>query len=86
MNELGKFMKNKRNDEAKTQVEYAKQIGITNVTLSKIENGEAIGSNTIRKLSKFYQIDTRNIRNLMEMETEMEDEDNEQIKPTEDIR
>jgi transcriptional regulator with XRE-family HTH domain len=72
MNELAIFMKKKRTEEAKTQVSYANEIGITNITLSKIENGEMIGSNTIRKLSKFYKIDTRDIRNLMEMEVENE--------------
>jgi len=68
MNKLAKFIKERRKDEALSQVALANKIGITNVTLSKIENGEKIGSNVMRKLSAYFNIDTRQLRNLMNLD------------------
>ena len=71
MNRLAKHIKERRIDSALSQVEMAKRIGISNVTLCKIETGHKIGSRVIRKLSAFFNISTRDLRSLME------DEDNE---------
>lgn len=65
MNKLGEFVLNKRKNLALTQVEYADRIGITAVTLSKIENGEEIGSNVLRKLSTFLNISPKVLREMM---------------------
>ena len=73
MNELGKMLKERRLDLAYSQTMMAKEIGITMATLIKIEKGRHIGSSTIRKISKFLNIKTCDIRNLMMMT----DEDNE---------
>jgi len=65
MNKLGKFVKGRRKDLTLTQVKMAEGIGITNITLLKIEKGEHIGSNTIRLLSAYFNLSTRDVRNLM---------------------
>jgi len=70
MNELGKFLKERRLELALSQKMLAEQIGITSITLWKIEKGKQIGSSTIRKLSKYLNIRTRDIRNLMLMKNE----------------
>lgn len=70
MNKLGKLLKERRLDLALSQVQMAEKIGITNITLFKIEKGEHIGSSTIRKLSAYLNIGTRDIRNLMLMKIE----------------
>lgn len=71
MNKLGSYVKERRKDLALSQEDMAKVIGITNVTLCNLENGKQVGSNTIRKLSAYFHISTRDIRNLM-----LIDEDN----------
>ena len=70
MNELAIFLRERRKDEALTQVEMAKKIGITSITLSNIENGKPIGSNVLKKLSKYLNISTRDIRALSKLEVE----------------
>ena len=70
MNKLGRFLKERRTDLALTQVEMAENIGITNITLHKIEKGIHVGSATIRKLALFLNISTRDVRAMMEMEIE----------------
>ena len=73
VNKLAKFVKERRKELALSQEELAGKIGITNITVSRIERGIHIGSRTIRKLSLFLNVDTRTIRNLM---LEDVDEDN----------
>ena len=70
MNKLGRFLKERRIDLALSQVGMAKEIGITNITLHKIEKGIHVGSATIRKLALFLNISTRDVRAMMEMEIE----------------
>lgn len=65
MNKLGDFIREKRLNHAMTQEDYAHKIGITQTTLSKIENGEPIGSNVVRKLATFTNISTKVIREMM---------------------
>jgi len=65
MNKLGDFIRNKRKNLALTQIEYADKIGITAVTLSKIENGEEIGSNVLKKLAEFTNISPKVLREMM---------------------
>ncbi|MDA3779724.1 MAG: helix-turn-helix transcriptional regulator [Bacteroidales bacterium] len=71
MNRLARFIKERRKDSALSQVEMARQIGISNITLCRIENNKKIGSRVLRKLSAYFNISTRDLRSFME------DEDNE---------
>ena len=72
MNKLGKHLRDKRLNLALTQIELGKKIGVTNVTISRIESGVHIGPATIRKLSEFLNIATQNIRALMLFKEETE--------------
>lgn len=71
MNKLSNFIREKRLDEALTQQQFADIVGITNVTLSNLENGRPVGSKTIKKLSDFTGVPTKTLRRLMN-----ENEDN----------
>jgi len=65
MNELAKKIRERRLEEALSQSDLAQKIGVTSVTVSRVERGISVGSNTIRKLSVFLDLDTRIVRNLM---------------------
>jgi len=74
LNKLAKFVKERRKELALSQNELAKKMGVTNITISRIENGYTIGSRTLRKLSSYFNISTRILRNLM---LDKKNEDNE---------
>jgi len=65
MNELAKKIRERRLEEALSQSDLAQKIGVTSVTVSRVERGISVGSNTIRKLSFFLDFNTRIVRNLM---------------------
>ena len=65
MNELAKKIRERRLEEALSQSDLAQKIGVTSVTVSRVERGISVGSNTIRKLSVFLDLDTRIVRYLM---------------------
>lgn len=65
MNKLGTFVKNKRKDLAMTQKDFALKLKISDVTLSNIENGYQVGSLVIRKLSNYFNVSTKVIREMM---------------------
>lgn len=65
MNELAKKIRERRLEEALSQSDLAQKIGVTSVTVSRVERGISVGSNTIRKFSVFLDLDTRIVRNLM---------------------
>ena len=65
MNELAKKIRERRLEEALSQSDLAQKIGVTSVTVSRVERGISVGSNTIRKLSGFLDLDTRIFRKLM---------------------
>lgn len=72
MNKLGEWLKEKRLNKAMSQVEYADKIGISNVTLSKVESGENVGSNVLRKLSIETGVATKMLREMMLFEIKEE--------------
>ena len=72
MNKLGEWLKEKRLNKAMSQVEYAEKIGISNVTLSKVESGESVGSNVLRKLSIETGVATKMLREMMLFEIKEE--------------
>ena len=72
MNKLGEWLKEKRLNKAMSQVEYAEKIGISNVTLSKVESGENVGSNVLRKLSVETGVATKMLREMMLFEIKEE--------------
>lgn len=65
MNKLGHWLKEKRLNSACSQKEYATKLGITDVTLSKVENGEHCGAKTLRKISEFTGVSTKILREMM---------------------
>jgi len=70
MNKLGLWVKDKRLNASLNQKEYAEKIGITDVTLSKIENSGHVSGRTLRKLSEFFNINTKILREMMLFEKE----------------
>ncbi len=65
MNSLGRIVKEKRKDLAMNQVEFARSIGVTSSTISRVERGEIVGAKTLRALSEIFQIPTRTLRGMM---------------------
>jgi transcriptional regulator with XRE-family HTH domain len=80
MKKLSVFVKNNRLDIGLTQFEYAKKLDITMPTLAKIEHDKTVGLNTLKKLSKYYNLSIKLLRRMMIVE------DNEQEEPAERIR
>lgn len=70
MNKLGAYVKNKRKDLALTQKEFAKKLKVSDITLSHIERGYTIGSLTMRKLSAYFNVSTKVLREMMLLESE----------------
>lgn len=58
-------MREKRLNLALTQQEFAERIGISNITLSKIERGGRIGSVVLKLLSKYFSVSTKLLREMM---------------------
>lgn len=48
-----------------TQIELARKLGITNVSVSNIEKGNNIGPTILKKLSKYFKIETALLRAMM---------------------
>lgn len=65
MSKLGLHIREKRLNYALNQQELAKKIGITSVTLSKIENGGRCGTVVLKKLSAYLGISTKLLREMM---------------------
>lgn len=65
MNKLGTLVRERRKDEAMTQEEFAKVIGLTSVTISNLENGQKVGPKTLKAISAHLGIGTKNLRRLM---------------------
>lgn len=76
VNKLGLFVKDKRKDLALTQKEFAEKVKISDVTLSYIERGYHIGSFTLRKLSTYFNVSTKVLREMMLFEMEDNNENN----------
>ncbi len=72
INKLAGLVRERRKDEAMTQEEFAKVLGLTSVTISNLENGQHVGPKSLRALSKHLGIGTKQLRRLM-----LTDEDNE---------
>ena len=70
MNKLGVFVKNKRKDLALTQKEFAKKLKISDITLSYLERGYNISSFTMRKLSAYFNVSPKVLREMMLFELE----------------
>ena len=65
MNKLAVLVRERRKDEALTQEEFAKVLGLTSVTISNLENGQQVGPKVLRALSKHLDIGTKQLRRLM---------------------
>lgn len=71
-NKLARVVKENRLNAGLTQREYAERVGISTVTLSKIENGTRVGASVIRTLAGQLRLSVRTVRDYMERR----DEDN----------
>ena len=68
MNRLSQFIREKRKDELISQENFAKKIGISVVTLSKIESSSKVGFKTLHKIAEYFNIPTKNVRRMMILE------------------
>ena len=50
MKELSRIIRNERRRQEMTQLELAEKIGVSSVTMNKIEKGHSTSFNTIRKI------------------------------------
>lgn len=74
MNNLSKFVKDKRQDLAMTQDDYAKLLDVSTPTLIKIEQGQKVGLATVRLLADYYKLEPRHIRRMMLIGNENKEE------------
>lgn len=74
MNNLSKFVKDKRQDLAMTQDDYAKLLDVSTPTLIKIEQGQRVGLATVRLLADYYKLEPRHIRRMMLIGNENEED------------
>ena len=65
MNKLSIMVKEERKNLALTQEQFAKKLNLSNVSICHIENGKEMGSKVIKKLSKYFKLKTKYIRELM---------------------
>lgn len=74
MNKLSTFVKDKRQDLAMTQDDYAKLLDVSTPTLIKIEQGQKVGLATVRLLADYYKLEPRHIRRMMIIGNDQEKE------------
>lgn len=53
---LSELVLNRRKELVLTQEQFAKRIGISHVSLIKIENGDNIGSAVITKVARYFKM------------------------------
>ncbi len=61
---LGGFVREKRLKLGMAQPEFARDVGLTIVTISQVENGKRIGLNVQKKLAKYFEMTPGQIRDL----------------------
>lgn len=62
---LGEFIKDERLNRGLTQVDLAKEIGVSFVTINKIENTSMCGIRTLAALSNYFGISLTELRSMM---------------------
>lgn len=64
ISELSKFVYDTRIRDKLSQNQFAKKLGLTYVTVSKIENGHNAGSKALRALSKYTGVKVSELKKL----------------------
>ncbi len=64
-NKLARVVRENRLNIGLTQREYAERVGISTVTLSKIENGTRIGASVMRAVAGQLRLSVRTVREYM---------------------
>lgn len=66
MKELSRIIRNERRRQEMTQLELAEKIGVSSVTMNKIEKGHSTSFNTIRKICEVLglRIDISRVENV----------------------
>ena len=65
MNELGKWLREKRKAESLTLIELGYKTGLSYVSIYNTERGKIVGSKVLRALAKYYKTNTIELRRLM---------------------
>ena len=67
---LSDFVRNHRKDMALTQVEFAKILKISSGTVCNLELGKSAGPKVLKALAKYFKMETRILRKMMEEKNE----------------
>ena len=65
MNKLAKLVINRRKELVLTQVQFAKKLNISHVSLIKLESGEEVGSAVLTKVAKYFKMQPSRARKLL---------------------
>ena len=65
MNKLSTRVRVERARLDLSQEQFARKLNLTNITISKIENGQKVGPKSIKTLAKYFKVDTLIIRKEM---------------------
>lgn len=65
MNELGKWLREKRQAEELTLVQLGSKTGLSFVSIYNTERGKIAGSKILRALAKYYKTTTVELRRMM---------------------
>lgn len=62
---LGEFIKEERLNRGLTQIDLAKQVGVSFVTINKIENTSTCGIRTLSALSDYFGVSLTELRSMV---------------------
>lgn len=65
MNKLSNLVINRRKELVLTQVQFAKRLNISHVSLIKLESGEEVGSAVLTKVAKYFKMQPSKIRKML---------------------
>lgn len=65
MHKLAQWVKDKRIKEDMTLIDFGNLVGLSYITIYKIEHGKTVGSKALRQLAAKYNVSVRHLRGLM---------------------
>jgi len=65
MNELGRWLREKREAENLTLIKLGARTGLSYVSIYNTERGKIVGSKILRALAKYYKTTTVELRGMM---------------------